>query len=165
VVNYRRGTDAGGKPTYTALSEQELAQINALAREAMGFSQERRDTLNVVNAPFSAEAAVAGIEAPDEWAVAVRRWTSPSGVGSLFMYGLAGVALLIALLLVRSAVRDLTRAGQRSGAGPIEPQLAGAAAYGAAPEPGYEADLRAVKDLARQEPRVVANVVKDWVGQ
>jgi flagellar M-ring protein FliF len=65
-------------------------------------------------------------------------------------------------------VRDLTRAGQRPGpgaGGAIEPQLGGAAAYGAAAEPGYEADLRAVKDLARQEPRVVANVVKDWVGQ
>ena len=82
------------------------------------------------------------------------------------MYGGAGLALLIALLLVRSAVRDLTRAGQRPGGGAsIEPQLGGAAAYAAAQEPGYEADLRAVRDMARQEPRVVANVVKDWVGQ
>jgi flagellar M-ring protein FliF len=169
VVNYRRGPDSDGKPTYTALSEQEVAQITALAREAIGFSQERGDTLNVVNAPFSGEAVVAGVEAPKEWADAVRRLTSPSGVGSLVMYGVAGIALLVALLLVRSAARDLTRAGQRAGpggaGGPIEPQLAGAGAYGVAPEPGYEADLRAVKDLARQEPRVVANVVKDWVGQ
>ncbi len=169
VVNYRRGPDSDGKPTYTALSEQEVAQITALAREAIGFSQERGDTLNVVNAPFSGEAVIAGVEAPNEWADAVRRLTSPSGVGSLVMYGVAGIALLVALVLVRSAARDLTRAGQRAGpggaGGPIEPQLAGAGAYGAAPEPGYEADLRAVKDLARQEPRVVANVVKDWVGQ
>jgi flagellar M-ring protein FliF len=166
VVNYRRGPDSDGKPTYTALSEQEVAQITALAREAMGFSQERGDTLNVVNAPFSGEAVVAGVEAPNEWAETIRRLTSPSSVLSIFLYGIAGIALLAALLLVRSAVRDLTRAGQRGGpGGPIEPQLAGAAAYSAAPEPGYEADLRAVKDLARQEPRVVANVVKDWVGQ
>jgi flagellar M-ring protein FliF len=169
VVNYRRGPDSDGKPTYTALSEQEVAQITALAREAMGFSQERGDTLNVVNAPFSGEAVVAGLEAPNEWAETIRRLTSPSSVFSMFLYGIAGIALLVALLLVRSAVRDLTRAGQRAGpggaGGPIEPQLAGAGAYGAAPEPGYEADLRAVKDLARQEPRVVANVVKDWVGQ
>jgi flagellar M-ring protein FliF len=95
----------------------------------------------------------------------VSRWSSPAGVGSLVLYAGAGLVLLIALLLVRSAVRDLTRAGQRPGGGPIEPQLGGGAAYSAAPEPGYDADLRAVKDLARQEPRVVANVVKDWVGQ
>jgi flagellar M-ring protein FliF len=167
VVNYRRGTDAAGKPTYTPLGEQEIAQINTLAREAMGFSQERRDTLNVVNAPFSAEAAVAGVEAPDEWSAAIRKWSSPAGVGTLVTYVGAALALLIALLLVRSAVRDLMRAGQRLGAagGPVEPQLGGAAAYSAAQEPGYEADLRAVRDLARQEPRVVANVVRDWVGQ
>lgn len=166
VVNYRRGTGSDGQPTYTPLSEQELAQITALAREAMGFSQERRDTLNIVNAPFSTEAAVAGVEAPNEWAAEIRQWTSPAGVRSLVLYGGAGVALLIALLLVRSAVRDLTRAGQAPGAGgSIEPQLSGAGAYAAAAEPGYDADLRAVKDLARQEPRVVANVVKDWVGQ
>jgi flagellar M-ring protein FliF len=166
VVNYRRGTGSDGRPTYTPLGEQELAQITALAREAMGFSQERQDTLNIVNAPFSAEAAVAGVEAPNEWAAEIRQWTSPAGVRSLVLYGGAGIALLIALLLVRSAVRDLTRAGQRPGGGaPIEPQLSGAGAYAAAPEPGYEADLRAVKDIARQEPRVVANVVKDWVGQ
>jgi flagellar M-ring protein FliF len=166
VVNYRRATGSDGAPTYTPLGEQELAQITALAREAMGFNQERRDTLNIVNAPFSAEAAVGGVEAPDEWAAEIRQWTSPAGVRNLVLYGGAGIALLIALLLVRSAARDLTRAGQRPGAGaPIEPQLSGAGAYTAAAEPGYEADLRAVKDIARQEPRVVANVVKDWVGQ
>jgi flagellar M-ring protein FliF len=168
VVNYRRGPDSDGRPTYSPLSEQEVAQITTLAREAMGFNQERGDTLNLVNAPFSGEVVIAGMEAPSEWAEAVRRLTSPAGVGSLVMYGVAGIALLVALLLVRSAVRDLTRAGQVSGpggaGGSTEPQL-GAAAYVAASEAGYEADLRAAKDLARQEPRVVANVVKDWVGQ
>ncbi len=118
VVNYRRASDAGGKVTYTPLTEQELAQINTLAREAMGFSQERGDTLNVVNAPFSAEAAaLRGVEAAGRMdcggAPAGR---SPAGVGSLVMYAGAVLALLIALLLVRSAVRDLTRAGQRPGA-------------------------------------------------
>jgi hypothetical protein len=30
---------------------------------------------------------------------------------------------------------------------------------------GFDADLQAVKDLAKQEPQIVANVVKDWVGR
>jgi flagellar M-ring protein FliF len=29
---------------------------------------------------------------------------------------------------------------------------------------GYEENLRAAKELAKQDPRVVASVVKDWVG-
>jgi flagellar M-ring protein FliF len=37
--------------------------------------------------------------------------------------------------------------------------------FAMAPTLGYEERLRSVKDLARQEPKVVANVVKDWIGQ
>ena len=33
------------------------------------------------------------------------------------------------------------------------------------PGTSLEADLKAAKDLAKQEPRIVANVVKDWVGR
>jgi flagellar biosynthesis/type III secretory pathway M-ring protein FliF/YscJ len=29
----------------------------------------------------------------------------------------------------------------------------------------FEAELQVVKDLAKQEPQIVANVVKDWVGR
>jgi flagellar biosynthesis/type III secretory pathway M-ring protein FliF/YscJ len=48
----------------------------------------------------------------------------------------------------------------------IEPQLAGGPAGAqAGAEAGFDADLRAVKELARQEPRIVASVVKDWVGR
>jgi flagellar M-ring protein FliF len=36
--------------------------------------------------------------------------------------------------------------------------------FALAPTLGYEERLRSVKELARQEPKVVANVVKDWIG-
>jgi flagellar M-ring protein FliF len=39
------------------------------------------------------------------------------------------------------------------------------AAPGRPTSSGYDSDLRAVKDMARQDPRTVANVVKDWVGR
>ena len=53
VVNYRAGRRRP-KAKLEPLTEQELAQITDLAREAMGFNKERGDTLNVVNAPFRA---------------------------------------------------------------------------------------------------------------
>ena len=56
VVNYRR-VGEGAKAKQEPLTEQEIAQISNLAREAMGFSKERGDTVNVVNAPFRAGAA------------------------------------------------------------------------------------------------------------
>jgi hypothetical protein len=53
VVNYRSKVDAKGKPVTEALSAKELAQIENLTKEAMGFSADRGDSLNVVNSPFT----------------------------------------------------------------------------------------------------------------
>jgi flagellar M-ring protein FliF len=169
VVNYRRTVGQDGKVSQTPLTEPELAQLSDLAREAMGFSKERGDTLNLVNAPFSGE-PLAGIEPPSAWGSWLREASEPASVVQALK--MAALVLVIAFAwfgLVRPALRDLARAARIEPAGPagaagIEPQLAGAPQV-AAVEAGYEADLRAVKDLARQEPRVVANVVKDWVGR
>jgi flagellar M-ring protein FliF len=176
VVNYRREVDAAGKPAYKALPEAELKQIDALVREAMGFSAQRGDTLNVVNAPFNADVLPQGEAAPSQWGRLVEDLTSPAGVMNLVKYLVAGFVVLVALGMARSAVRDIARAGRVEPTaalpgGPIEPQLgapgaaAGAARYAANANPAgaMEADLRAVKELAKQEPRVVANVVKTWV--
>ena len=50
VVNHRKDPS---KPKPIPLSAAELQQITDLAREAMGFSRERGDTLNVANVPFT----------------------------------------------------------------------------------------------------------------
>ena len=52
VVNYRGSVDAQGKRTAQALSAVELEQVNNLVKEAMGFSADRGDSLNVVNSAF-----------------------------------------------------------------------------------------------------------------
>ncbi|WP_406703937.1 flagellar basal-body MS-ring/collar protein FliF [Sodalis sp.] len=50
VVNDRK--DSAGKPV--RLTPQEMQDVTALVREAMGFSSERGDTLNIVNTRFVA---------------------------------------------------------------------------------------------------------------
>ena len=165
VVNYLRDArqPAGAAPE--ALGMEELRRISALAREAMGFDQARGDTLNVVNAPFSGAAAVAGVAAPSGWAGLLEGGSIASWVVTLLKYLLAAVVVLAVLLLARSALRGLARTSRAEpssaprGQGAPLASAASAATSGAS----YEADLRAVRELARQEPRVVANVVKDWV--
>jgi len=173
VVNYRRTVDQDGKETFKPLTEQELAQLSDLAREAMGFSKERGDTLNVVNAPFSGGPLV-GVEAPSAWGAWLREATEPASViQAAKVAALVLVALIAVFGLIRPALRDLSRAARVEPAGVpgaaggmIEPQLAGGPAGAqAGAEAGFDADLRAVKELARQEPRIVASVVKDWVGR
>ncbi|MGV3742806.1 MAG: flagellar basal-body MS-ring/collar protein FliF, partial [Burkholderiaceae bacterium] len=52
VVNHRQTLDKNGKLISTPLSEAEKTQITDLVKEAMGYSKERGDSLNVVNSPF-----------------------------------------------------------------------------------------------------------------
>lgn len=53
VVNYKRDVDAEGKATLRPLTDQEKQQITDLVKEAMGYSAERGDSLNVVNSSFA----------------------------------------------------------------------------------------------------------------
>ncbi|AZV31298.1 flagellar basal body M-ring protein FliF [Cobetia sp. ICG0124] len=52
VVNHRGVTDANGNVTSRPLDSEALEQIKALVRQAMGYSEQRGDSLSVINAPF-----------------------------------------------------------------------------------------------------------------
>jgi flagellar M-ring protein FliF len=171
VVNHRRNVAASGRITFTPRSEAEMTQFADLAREAMGFERERGDTVNVVNAPFSLPDTGAegeGVEAPSVWKDWLQKQITPEGLGRWGAYAFIAAVLVYAWFgLLAPTVRDLIQVGRR-----VEPAFRGGAAEaamaaaGRAPSAaGYDSDLRAVKDLARQDPRVVANVVKGWVGR
>jgi len=104
-------------------------------------------------------------------------WTLAAIVAALFIY----------LMVLLPVLRDLALAVERdlaaqeayaqamaaaAGGGKVDGEnAAGEAAGPGTAQPirtggrGFEADLQAVKDLAKQEPQIVANVVKDWVGK
>jgi len=173
VVNYRRAGD-GAKAKPEPLTEQEITQITDLAREAMGFNKERGDTLNVVNAPFRTAAVEDLAAGPPFWK---DPWMIAMALSILKWVGFVGAAF-VALMMIRSSVRDLVRLG-----GQAQPIAVGAAAggagatvpagnnEGAAAPPGgppvqaYDGDLRAVREMAKQDPAIVAQVVKGWVGR
>ena len=64
VVNHRRQVDKDGKTTTAPLSEKDMGEINALVREAMGYSKERGDSINIVNTAFNEPEKVAVAETP-----------------------------------------------------------------------------------------------------
>lgn len=175
VVNNKALRDKKGKVTYQALSKDELAQIYNLAREAMGFNKERGDTLNVVNAPFDLAEA--------EELAPLPFWKDPAmqALARDIVKYLVIIGLLLYLVLgvLKPMLRELVAIGS-SGAprrGLVgEGAMAGEAGLGAAGEVGevvtlgrkthsYEEDLKLVKDMAKQDPKIVANVVKDWVNK
>lgn len=165
VVNYKRDTDKNGKSSMRALTEQEKTAITDLVKEAMGFNKERGDTLNVVNSPFT------GVEV--EPVEVVPMWQRPA---VLQLAKETGKYLLMAALiawLYFTQLKPLLRKIQQPAAAPLAamanglPEMRATGTASVADEtnaPGYRKDLDAVRKIAKEDPKMVANVVKSWVG-
>ena len=160
VVNHRKVADADGKVASKALSADELEQINALVKEVMGYSQERGDSLNITNSAFSAPETEPIAELP--------LWKQPDTIATAKEVGrnllIAGLILFLVLGVLRPLLTKLSEA-RPAASGPGNADEAVSAAAGGEPQQrdGFEANLTAAKELARSEPMLVANVVKEWV--
>ena len=98
VVNNRIGDDKGAS---RALTTAELDQIRNLAKEAMGFSQDRGDSLNVVNSAFADEREK---EAP-----ALDFWRDPANIPLAKTLGMYLLIALLALFAWFAVLRPLVR--------------------------------------------------------
>lgn len=158
VVNHRKELDAAGKSGMKALTPEELSQITDLVKETMGYNKERGDTLNVVNSPFSVTAPEA---IPD-----VPFWKKPETIllaketGKHLLIG----ALLLSLVfgILRPMLRNLAQAQPATALSPGE-ALTYQAGASQQQMVNHEQQLQSAKQLAQQEPKLVANVVKTWM--
>ncbi|TFW29502.1 flagellar basal-body MS-ring/collar protein FliF [Massilia horti] len=175
VVNYRRSVDPKtGKVTARPLAPNEVAQIQELVKQAMGYSQERGDTLNVTNAPFDGVDRPADEPAPD-W------WRDPANLPlatqlAKYLFAFAVIAFLwyrILRPLVRQGLNKFDKVTEVPPEPEPDPELEpDPEAEAAALEElevqkqakGYRENLQMAKDLAREDPRIVANVIKTWLG-
>ena len=158
VVNHRRTVDAEGKASLTPLDAKDVEQIQSLVREAIGFSKDRGDALNVVNAPFSSEEPLKVEPVP--------MWKDPEIVGMARGIGMQVGLILLGLLAIFGVVRPALK---RPAAPPVAARSASAVVANdvALPAPsaatlsgGPQEDLIR---LARDNPATVANVVRNWV--
>lgn len=181
VVNYRRIVDpATGKVTIRPLAANEVAQINELVKQAMGYNQARGDTLNVTNAPFD------GVDRPADAVVEPDWWRDPNNMPlfkdiARYAFVFAVIAFLYYRFL-RPLLRPAIKKFDEATAMPEEPkeeekdEEADDEAEAAPSEEeiveeekkrqdmGYRANLKLAQDLAREDPRIVANVIKGWLG-
>jgi flagellar M-ring protein FliF len=172
VVNYRAAKEADAKPA--PLATQEMEQINNLVKEAMGYNQARGDTINVVNAAFT-ETKREDVELP--------LWKDPETIAlakellkNLLIFGLA---FYLVFGVLRPLLRDLmqpieaatTPEGANFGLEGLEGGEGEAGGEGTGGGPGgaggkhdaYEERLRAAREFAKQNPKVVAEIVKEWI--
>ena len=92
VLDYKYEKGAKANATRTvAYTPQEIQQINALVRDAIGFVQRRGDTVSVANLPFSEE-PVAVAEDPGR--------LTPELTSQLIRYGAIALGLLFAYFAI-----------------------------------------------------------------
>lgn len=179
VVNYLRVVDAKGHVTMQPLTADKLTQVNQLVKDAMGFDAQRGDSVNVVNSAFTSEvdptADVPWWRTPDMIALAKQIAT---------YVGIGAVALFLYFVMVKPALRRAFPPPAPPAAAlpsPDEPVLLDgiptAERNGVAlddegdPElmsfesekHKFERNLEYARNIARQDPKIVATVVKNWV--
>ena len=176
LVNYKRIVDAKGKVTIKALTEAEKTQITDLVKDTMGFNKERGDTLSVINTPFD------GVDKPDPVPVPIPWWKDreiieqAKELGKILIAGIIMAYLFFKILLplLRPVFKKLEEMTT-----PPEPeeeeeepeltpeeveQTSALSEMDAKLNQGYRENLQMAKNMAKEDPRIVANVVKAWVG-
>lgn len=165
VVNYKAGKD--GKPV--ALNEAQLDQINALVKEVMGFSDKRGDTLNVVNTLFTDQEE----EAP------VPLWKQPEFIKLMLSGARYLFVALIAWILWRKAVQPFWIRHQEMLIQRLEMEKEvrqaeldeqvrrRQSAETAKAQQRVETEQQAqhLREMADQEPQVIALVIRQWLNK
>ena len=169
---------ADGKVTEQPMSAAELTRVESLVKQAVGFNEQRGDTVSVMNAPFVREAT------PDIGPA----WYETPVANDALRWGL-GALIVLALIfgVLRPAVRQITGVAKDPKADETpelanvelvdpdapadgvpelaadEVQLSNATAALAAPVDNYEERLRMAREAVRADSKRVAQVVKGWV--
>lgn len=168
VLNNRSVTDKDGKVVSTPYTDDEKAQITSLIKEAVGFEEKRGDTLNLLNSAFNDTTEVL----PE-----IPLWKQPDMIAlakEVFKYLLIGGGIFFLLFgIIRPAfksVAEISAAQQEA----MESASQGGGNYNAggggehtrlSPAASYENNLQIAKQLAKDDPKIVATVVKEWVNK
>lgn len=189
VVNFRDDIDDEGNPVRVPLTEIEIEQIERLVRQAMGFTAERGDQIEVVNSPFST--------VPGEDEQVIVWWQQPEMQSLILTISRYLLVLLAALLLYWLLLRPLIKrhvqpAAAKAATGATlnvqvgddddddyesvrEPATEGEAIVEAAilkrkpkrrgKAATYQDNLNDLRDMAEEDPRMVAMILRNWMSK
>ncbi|MBA4382632.1 MAG: flagellar basal body M-ring protein FliF [Sideroxydans sp.] len=171
VLNNRSVTDKDGKVVSTPYTDDEKAQITSLIKEAVGFEEKRGDSLNLLNSAFNDTSEVL----PE-----IPLWKQPDMIAlakEIFKYLLIGGGIFFLLFgIIKPAFKSvaeqsaaqqaaLEAAGGEHIGGGINYAVGGGEHSMQQAGVSYESNLQLAKQLAKDDPKIVATVVKEWVNK
>lgn len=170
VINHRKEVDKNGQSVNKPVPDAEMKQINELVRQAMGFNNERGDSISVANAPFTADEKVD---------TSLPLWKDPENISyakDILKYLLIGlIVAFIFLKIIQPSLKTMFPSAAERRAAATAEGVAGAAGHirisgvdgdqeNQARTNQYAVKVQKARDLAQADPKAVANIIKDWMG-
>jgi flagellar M-ring protein FliF len=189
LVDGTYGKNDKGDASYQPRSKEEIEQIAALVRTAIGFDQKRGDQVQVVNLRF-AETPANPIVEPSGWLSALQ-FTKDDIMRAIEMVVMGFLGLVVLLMVVRPLVRRVLTPDERALALPASsPSGDGlpVAAVVAVADPGpvvkaepsqtakmidiaqvqgqvHAQSVQKVGDLADKNPRETVSIIRQWLNE
>lgn len=165
LINGKVGVTAEGEATYEPRSEEELTQLTALVRSAVGYDETRGDTVEIINMRFIDPTA--GLSDEDGGSFFDFGGGQLMRVAEVLVLGV--VAILVLLLVVRPLIGRVIEGGMEAPrltdqTGGYQPALAGPqteqAALGPTQSEAAAEEIDQMIDISKVEGRVRASSVK-----
>jgi len=176
-----------GEVTYQPRSKEEIDQITALVRTAIGFDQKRGDQVEVVNLRF-AEMPANPINEPSGWLAALQ-FTKDDIMRAIEMAVMGLLGLVVMLMVVRPLVRRILTPEEQAplalpvgiaGDGQEATSTTAAGADAPMPEPSQTAKMidiaqvqgqvhalsvQKVGELADRNPNEAVSIIRQWMSE
>lgn len=170
VIDYKRSLNDKGAVVRLEHTPEELEQITNLVKETIGFNAIRGDSVNVMNAQFSVPDAIEPLPELPIWQQAWVWDIAKQVLGGLFV-------LFLVFGILKPAIKNMMNKeitlhqGALAGPGGVAGELTADTnsdakemkALEAAPE--YDKSIHNVKEMVNTDPKLAAQVVRNWVGK
>jgi len=185
LVDGTYGKNDKGEVTYQPRSKEEMEQIGALVRSAIGFDQKRGDQVEVVNLRF-AEMPATPITEPTGWLAALQ-FTKDDIMRAIELGVMGLLGLVVMLMVVRPLVRRVLAPEIRALAAPVlgiaegdADAKAEAEAEAVKAEQSHAAKMidiaqvqgqvhaqsvQKVGDLADKNPNEAVSIIRQWLNE